>query len=181
MARHVAHLAVESGAQPVEKMRLVGGRSMWATPSRVNPSSAAPALADQPTARRDQGRRRVVRRRSRGALRIMAKTPPCAPWTAMSPVSMHFNLADSSATEALGAALARAFRAARTAAGAVVVPARRTRRGKTTCVRSLLRALGVTGAGAQPDLHPGRDLQPRRRSPASMSICIACRSLQRSR
>ena len=69
-------------------------------------------------------------------------------------VPMDLNLPDSSATEALGHALARSFpRAARTAAaqsGAVVYLQGELGAGKTTCVRSLLRTLGVTGLVRSP-------------------------------
>jgi tRNA threonylcarbamoyladenosine biosynthesis protein TsaE len=69
-------------------------------------------------------------------------------------VSMDLNLPDSSATEALGHALARAFPGAvRTAAvqtGAVVYLQGELGAGKTTCVRSLLRTLGVTGLVRSP-------------------------------
>src|SRR5258708_39134327 len=69
-------------------------------------------------------------------------------------VSMDLNLPDSSATEALGHALARSFpsaaRAAAAQRGAVVYLQGERGAGKTTCVRSLLRALGVTGLVRSP-------------------------------
>jgi len=55
-----------------------------------------------------------------------------------------FSLSDSSATELLGTALARAFLRARRG-GAVLYLRGELGAGKTTCVRSLLRALGVAG------------------------------------
>jgi tRNA threonylcarbamoyladenosine biosynthesis protein TsaE len=66
----------------------------------------------------------------------------------MSSASMHLNLADSRTTEALGAALARAFPGAGT--GAVVYLQGELGAGKTTCVRSLLRTLGVTAPVRSP-------------------------------
>ena len=79
-------------------------------------------------------------------------------------VSLNFNLPDSSATEALGHALARALpdavrsdigQAAAAGAGAVqsgavVYLQGELGSGKTTCVRSLLRSLGVTGLVRSP-------------------------------
>jgi tRNA threonylcarbamoyladenosine biosynthesis protein TsaE len=66
----------------------------------------------------------------------------------MSSPSMHFNLADSRTTELLGAALARAFPGA--AAGAVLYMQGELGAGKTTCVRSMLRTLGVTAPVRSP-------------------------------
>src|SRR6202789_1933407 len=63
-------------------------------------------------------------------------------------VSMDFELADGSATEALGKALARALPAA--PEGAVVYLQGDLGAGKTTCVRALLRTLGVTGLVRSP-------------------------------
>ena len=63
-------------------------------------------------------------------------------------VSMDFELADSSVTEALGQALARALPAA--PQGAVVYLQGDLGAGKTTCVRALLRTLGVTGLVRSP-------------------------------
>jgi tRNA threonylcarbamoyladenosine biosynthesis protein TsaE len=62
--------------------------------------------------------------------------------------SMTLTLADSSMTEALGAALARAFPGAHT--GAVVYLQGDLGAGKTTCVRSVLHTLGVTGPVRSP-------------------------------
>jgi tRNA threonylcarbamoyladenosine biosynthesis protein TsaE len=63
-------------------------------------------------------------------------------------VSMDLNLPDSSATEALGQALARSFPDPHP--GAVLYLRGELGAGKTTCVRSLLRALGVTGLVRSP-------------------------------
>jgi tRNA threonylcarbamoyladenosine biosynthesis protein TsaE len=57
--------------------------------------------------------------------------------------SLEFVLPDAFATEALGAALARAY--AGDAGSAVIYLHGELGAGKTTCVRSLLRTLGVTG------------------------------------
>jgi tRNA threonylcarbamoyladenosine biosynthesis protein TsaE len=62
---------------------------------------------------------------------------------------MDLNLPDSSVTEALGRALARSFPGAAQAA-AVVYLRGELGAGKTTCVRSLLRAFGVTGLVRSP-------------------------------
>jgi tRNA threonylcarbamoyladenosine biosynthesis protein TsaE len=73
--------------------------------------------------------------------------------------SMVFDLADSSVTEALGRALARALPAAMHASavqpgagqkGAVMYLQGDLGAGKTTCVRSLLRTLGVAGLVRSP-------------------------------
>ena len=63
---------------------------------------------------------------------------------------MDLNLADSSATEALGQALARTMPGAVATQGAVLYLQGELGAGKTTCVRSLLRALGVTGLVLSP-------------------------------
>jgi len=68
----------------------------------------------------------------------------------MSRISMDFELADSAATEALGAALARCLSGAAARAGAVVYLMGELGAGKTTCVRSLLRTLGVKGLVKSP-------------------------------
>jgi tRNA threonylcarbamoyladenosine biosynthesis protein TsaE len=74
----------------------------------------------------------------------------------MPPDSMDFDLADSSATEALGRSLARSFPGAGNGAGgvadtgAVLYLQGELGAGKTTCVRSLLRALGVAGLVRSP-------------------------------
>ena len=61
---------------------------------------------------------------------------------------MEFELADSSVTEALGQALARALPAL--PKGGVVYLQGDLGAGKTTCVRALLRTLGVTGLVRSP-------------------------------
>jgi tRNA threonylcarbamoyladenosine biosynthesis protein TsaE len=66
----------------------------------------------------------------------------------MSPASMDLHLADSAGTQALGGALARAFPGPRE--GAVLYLQGELGAGKTTCVRSVLRALGVTGLVRSP-------------------------------
>jgi tRNA threonylcarbamoyladenosine biosynthesis protein TsaE len=70
----------------------------------------------------------------------------------VSQLSLEFLLPDASATEALGAALARAYsqagpgRAAGARAGSAMIYLHgELGTGKTTCVRSLLRTLGVVG------------------------------------
>jgi tRNA threonylcarbamoyladenosine biosynthesis protein TsaE len=67
---------------------------------------------------------------------------------------MDLNLPDSSVTEALGRALARSLpgvvRTGAAQTGAVLYLKGELGAGKTTCVRSLLRALGVTGLVRSP-------------------------------
>jgi tRNA threonylcarbamoyladenosine biosynthesis protein TsaE len=62
---------------------------------------------------------------------------------------LRFELPDSGATEALGAALAKAFRESGLA-GAVAHLRGELGSGKTTCARSLLHALGVTATIRSP-------------------------------
>jgi tRNA threonylcarbamoyladenosine biosynthesis protein TsaE len=66
----------------------------------------------------------------------------------MPPPSTDFDLADSGSTEALGQALARALPGL--AGGAVVYLQGELGAGKTTCVRGLLRTLGVAGLVRSP-------------------------------
>ena len=72
----------------------------------------------------------------------------------MPDASLEFDLPNSGATEALGAALARTFLdagpGAGAARGAVVHLHGELGSGKTTCARSLLHALGVTGTVRSP-------------------------------
>jgi tRNA threonylcarbamoyladenosine biosynthesis protein TsaE len=88
---------------------------------------------------------------------------PRRQWISMHRVSLDFNLPDSSATEALGRALARSLpdtvrsgteqegaAGAVQGGGAVVYLRGELGAGKTTCVRSLLRSLGVTGLVRSP-------------------------------
>jgi tRNA threonylcarbamoyladenosine biosynthesis protein TsaE len=69
-------------------------------------------------------------------------------------ITVEFDLPDSNATEALGQALARSLprteRAGAVQTGAVLYLQGELGAGKTTCVRSLLRALGVTGLVRSP-------------------------------
>jgi tRNA threonylcarbamoyladenosine biosynthesis protein TsaE len=71
---------------------------------------------------------------------------PLRQWTTMSRVSLDFNLADSGVTETLGRALAQSF----PGPGAVMYLNGELGAGKTTCVRSLLRSLGVVGRVRSP-------------------------------
>jgi tRNA threonylcarbamoyladenosine biosynthesis protein TsaE len=69
----------------------------------------------------------------------------------MPQASMNFDLAESSVTDALGQALARSIPGGvRTGAGAVVYLRGELGAGKTSCVRSLLRALGARGLVRSP-------------------------------
>ncbi len=66
----------------------------------------------------------------------------------MSPASMELHLTDSAGTQALGGALARTFPGP--SEGAVLYLQGELGVGKTTCVRGVLRALGVTGLVRSP-------------------------------
>ena len=68
----------------------------------------------------------------------------------MAPVSKEFSLSDSRATEDLGQALAQSLPDTTTATGVVLYLHGELGAGKTTCVRSLLRALGVVGLVRSP-------------------------------
>jgi tRNA threonylcarbamoyladenosine biosynthesis protein TsaE len=74
----------------------------------------------------------------------------------MTRTSLEFNLPDSEATEALGRALARSLPVGQAAngpnlpSGLVAYLQGELGAGKTTCVRSLLRALGVAGVVRSP-------------------------------
>jgi tRNA threonylcarbamoyladenosine biosynthesis protein TsaE len=63
---------------------------------------------------------------------------------------MDLNLPDSGATDVLGRALAGALPAAVSGSGAVLYLQGELGAGKTTCARSLLRTLGVTGLVRSP-------------------------------
>ena len=63
---------------------------------------------------------------------------------------MDFSLSDSSATDALGQALACSFMKVAVESGAVLYLQGDLGAGKTTCVRSLLRSLGVAGLVRSP-------------------------------
>jgi len=67
----------------------------------------------------------------------------------MTDLRSEFSLGDAAATEALGAALARAYLATGRGAGVLYLHGE-LGTGKTTCVRSLLRTLGVTGSIRSP-------------------------------
>jgi tRNA threonylcarbamoyladenosine biosynthesis protein TsaE len=77
-----------------------------------------------------------------------------APWTSMPQVSVNFDLADSNITDALGQGLARSIPGGVHSdaghAGAVVYLRGELGAGKTSCVRSLLRALGARGPVRSP-------------------------------
>jgi tRNA threonylcarbamoyladenosine biosynthesis protein TsaE len=66
-----------------------------------------------------------------------------------SPASLEFKLSDAAATEEFAAALARSFPGAERT-GAVLYLRGELGAGKTTCVRGLLRALGVTATVRSP-------------------------------
>src|SRR5271168_2269509 len=103
---------------------------MLATPSPVKPKSAAQA--------RNEGRNEAGASAAGSAEAVMMR-PYNKP---MADASLMFDLPDSGATEALGAALARAFPGA--ASGAIVHLRGELGSGKTTCARRLLHTLGVT-------------------------------------
>ena len=156
VTRHVGHLAVEPGAQPVEKMRLVA--------RQIDVSDAEPRKAELrgssaevgQTGRLGSSRQRVTVSRKVEAING-SRAVRCGTGcrhnadTDAQPHRLDLSRAcpDSSATEALGQALARALPAA-AAAGAVVYLQGELGAGKTTCVRSLLRALGVDGLVRSP-------------------------------
>ena len=129
--RHVAHLAVEARAQPIEEMRLVrrkvdvrdadAGKSELASPQRWMSAEQGGGI-EWRRARVIGGFGRPHAGKATRSRPIMVNIPalPDGPRDRMAVSDLELALPDAAATEALGAALARTFPGAeRASAGAV--------------------------------------------------------------
>lgn len=134
MARHVAHLAVETGKQPVAEPRFIGRKLDPGNAQSRKAEFAAPAFDVRNQTGRIGGPVDGVVAMHR--VRIMRDN--------VFEPQMELQLSDAGATEALGAALARA-RPSSLGGCRVLYLRGELGAGKTTCVRSLLRTLGVEG------------------------------------